>query len=89
MSMNLYVDARQKAILDSGKETEIVKRVELYQTPTEITYKAIRGNPLEVYCNWVMKTWGGTESSTKHLEDLKEWIKTMENEGYVVEFFEM
>lgn len=84
--MNLYVKATQKAILASGKETEIVKRFELYQTPTEITYKAIRGNPLEVYCNWVMKTWG-TESSTQQLEDLKEWIKTMENEGYVIEFY--
>lgn len=88
MSMNLHVDGRQKAVLDSGKEIEIVKRFDLYQTPTEITDKAMKGNPLEVYCDWVMETWG-TEESVGHLERLKEWIKTMENDGYVIDFFEM
>ena len=86
MSMNLHIKATQKAILASGKETEIVKRFDLYQTPTEITYEAIEGNTLEVYYNWVIETWG-TEESVVHLKTLKEWIKTMENEGYVIEFY--
>lgn len=87
MSMNLHVDARQLAVLKSGKEIDVIKKFDLYQTPTNVTEEAIMGDSLEVYCDWVIKRWCKSKSSVEHLEKLKDWIALMEEEGFTITFF--
>lgn len=53
MSMNLKIVAEIDAVSKVGNH-RIRERFDLFQTPTEITKKAIRGNPLVVYREYVL-----------------------------------
>ena len=81
MSMNLYIGAYQKATLASGKELEHRMKFNLYQTPTNITYEALKGDALKVYSDYAR------EISEQHVKELTDWIKQVENDGYTIEFY--
>lgn len=55
MSMNLYVEAsREVIVVKTGKKEIETCEYELWQTPTNVTRKALaRDNPIEVYRKWV------------------------------------
>ena len=55
MSMNLHVNCeREVTVVKTGKLSKQTIRFDLWQTPTEITKKAIRGtDPKAVYIEWV------------------------------------
>jgi hypothetical protein len=51
MSYNLYVEARSKRIFNKDK---VIESYNLYQTPTEITYKVLASvRPDIVYREWL------------------------------------
>ena len=54
MSMNVFLVAKQDAVLANGKKFVHEVGIDLWQTPTKITKKIINSSdPLKVYTEWV------------------------------------
>lgn len=86
MSHNLELEANILIQVINKKGKKILKpSVEyfpLYQTPTELTRKAIQsGNPKKEYEEWVLKDFD-TEDAQEHLKKLNDFIAF--HEGNVI-----
>lgn len=76
MSMNLILEANCECILKLKSRDSVSKKIEkfkLWQTPTNITYKALRENPYEVYKEWVLSV--TEEIDHEHIEELDSWLE--------------
>lgn len=56
MSMNIFVEATREIIVKkTGKESKQSKFIEVWQTPTNVSYEIqMAENPLEAYYDWIL-----------------------------------
>lgn len=95
MSMNLHLEASIEAFSKIGKHT-LRHTFDLWQTPTQVTKKAIRGgHPKDVYIEWLnelqTKDIVDVESLKNrvkhHIEELNNWL--IMHKQWNIEWFEL
>lgn len=76
MSMNLQVKAVADVTFKNGKKAVVTEKFDdLWQTPTEVTKKALQSkDPLKVYTKWVNEYAVPNSLKREHLRELEEWM---------------
>lgn len=88
MSMNINLRACLKCFSMDGRNYKpFYERCELYQTPTDVSYKIeLSENKYQTYCDWVYSL-SKNEESKKHCDYVKDWIDEHEFYGWSIEWY--
>lgn len=88
MSMNLSLIGERDIFIPAINKHDIQEvSINLYQTPTVITYKALDSNDaMNVYKEYVYST-TNKKRAKEHLDDIQKQMKEYEQEGYVFDFY--
>jgi hypothetical protein len=86
MSLNLILYAQRWIIVEkTGKREEQYLKLELWQTPTEVTIEVLKSSDRsETYYQYFKKIIEDFNTLTSHIECLYFWISDREKEGYEI-----
>ena len=88
MSMNLTLTAyRDVVVVKTGEKTKQTERIELWQTPTQVTHRILESkDPKQAYFDWVRSICGEEDYCNQELKNLQEEMECLERLGYEFEW---